>query len=562
MIHPFSYASAAVLRLACILLCAGSIFSVLLNSSKASNPGRLPGNDGQRSSGQAGEAASLPALINPGFEDDGAIPTSPSGWTNSGATTAAAIEPGGHLSGFRLAHWHADDYSVETSQTLTNLRDGWYTLRAWVRRSPGRNNSYLQFKCGDESERVDLPVARPDQWLQIVVPARVRCGHCTIVLHTDAAGGEWSNFDDVELVPGTLRLSVLGADVSSLNKSEDLGGIYYDDRRGAHRQRSRSALNILKKHGASHIRLRVWVDPADGYHEKSELLRMARRAKTAGLKVLVDLHYSDSWADPGQQRKPSAWASYSVEDLRRAVYDYTVDICYSLKAQATAPDMIQLGNELNSGMLWPDGHTWNPPQWENLAGFLKAGYEAVKAGSRHTKVMLHLANGGDNGLYRWWLDNITAQGVQFDVIGASYYGFWHGSLGDLQSNLNDVSARYGKDVVVAETGYPFTLANADGWPNLIGTPDQLVPGYSATPEGQAANFRDVISIVRAVPNGRGLGVLYWDATWIAVPGNGWNPVDPSSGNAWENQALFDFDHLPLPAMDQFRPQSARAGALD
>jgi arabinogalactan endo-1,4-beta-galactosidase len=556
MIHPFGCASAAVLRSACILLCAGSIFSVLLNSSKASNPDGHPGNDGRRLSRQSGEAASLPALVNHGFEDDGAgttIPTAPSGWTNSGTTTAASIEPGGHQGGFHLAHRHADDYSVETSQTLRNLRDGWYTLRAWVRRSAGRNSSYIQFKCGDESERVDLPVARPDQWLQIVVSARVRCGDCTIVLHTDAAGGEWSNFDDVELVPGAVRLSVLGADVSSLNKSEDLGGTYYDDRCGIHHRCSRSALKILREHGASHIRLRVWVDPADGYHEKGELLRMARRARAAGLKVLVDLHYSDSWADPGQQGKPAAWASYTVEELRQAVYDYTFDICYSLKAQATAPDMIQLGNELNSGMLWPDGHTWDPPQWENLASFLKAGYEAVKACSPHTKVMLHLANGGDNGLYRWWFDNITAQGVQFDVIGASYYGFWHGSLGDLQRNLNDVSARYGKDVVVAETGYPFTLADADGWPNLIGNPDQLVAGYSATPEGQAANFRDVISMVRAVPNGRGLGVCYWDATWIAVPGNGWNPVDPSSGNAWENQALFDFDHRPLPAMDLFRP---------
>lgn len=544
MIYPFSYTSAAVLRLACILLCAGSIFSVPLDSSRASPPG---GNGGQEVIRQSGEAASLPAIVNPGFEENG------SGWANSG--TAAFIESGGHLGEFRLTHWSADDYSVDTSQTLTNIQDRWVTLRAWVKRSPGRNNSYIQLKCGNESERVDLPVAPPDQWLQIVMSARVRRGQCAITLHTDAAGGEWSNFDDVELAPGAARLSVLGADVSSLNKSEDMGGLYYDDR-GAHRNwRPRSALKILREHGASHIRLRVWVNPADGYHEKLELLKMARRAKAAGLKTLVDLHYSDFWADPNQQGKPAAWTSYTVGGLRQAVYDYTFDICHSLKAQDTPPDMIQLGNELNSGMLWPDGHTWNPPQWENLAAFLKAGYDAVKACSPDTKVMLHLANGGDNGLYRWWFDNITAQGVQFDVIGASYYGFWHGSLGDLQNNLNDVSARYGKDVVVAETSYPFALADADGWPNLIGTTDQLVAGYSATPEGQAANFRDVLSIVRAVPNGRGLGAFYWDATWIAVPGNGWNPADASSGNAWENQALFDFDHRPLPAMDQFRPKS-------
>jgi arabinogalactan endo-1,4-beta-galactosidase len=183
-----------------------------------------------------------------------------------------------------------------------------------------------------------------------------------------------------------------------------------------------------------------------------------------------------------------------------------------------------------------------------LAEFLTAGASAVKACDPEAKVMLHLANGGDNGGFRWWFDHITSLGVPFDLIGASYYGYWHGSLGDLQANLNDVSSRYGKDVVVVETAYPFTLADADGFPDLIGLPSQLVAGYPATPEGQAANLRDVLSIVRAVPNGRGFGVFYWDATWTAEPGNGWNPADPASGNNWENQALFDFNERALPAM--------------
>ena len=143
--------------------------------------------------------------------------------------------------------------------------------------------------------------------------------------------------------------------------------------------------------------------------------------------------------------------------------------------------------------------------------------------------------------------------MPFDVIGASYYGYWHGSLGDLQRNLNDVSQRYGKDVIVVETAYPFTFDDGDGWPNLIGLPEQLVPGYDASPEGQRRNFRDVLSILRAVPNGRGLGAFYWDATWTAVPGNGFDPADPASGNAWENQALFDFDGAPTPAMDELAP---------
>jgi arabinogalactan endo-1,4-beta-galactosidase len=396
-----------------------------------------------------------------------------------------------------------------------------------------------------------LPVAWPDQWLQVAVSARAKRGRCSIVLHTAGASGEWSNFDEIELVPGAARLSLLGADVSSLNKSEDLGGEYLECRCDDDCT-PRSALAILADGGLNAVRLRVWVDPADGYHDRDELLRMARRAKRRGLGVLVDLHYSDFWADPGRQTKPAAWAGYTPAELVQAVYDHSFDVCSRLVAQGTPPDIVQLGNELNSGMLWPDGHTWDPPNWDNLGDFLAAGASAIQACSPPTRIMLHLANGGDNGLYRWWFDNITQQGVPFDIIGASFYPYWHGSLADLQRNLNDVSAHYGKDVVVVETAYPFTLDAGDATPNLIGLPEQLAPGYTATPEGQAAFVRDLLAIVRAVPGGRGLGAFYWDATWTAVPGNGWDPTDPASGNSWENQALFDFEGRALPVLGEFR----------
>jgi arabinogalactan endo-1,4-beta-galactosidase len=496
----------------------------------------------------------MPALPNPGFEQDNSGSATPTGWTSQGSSNADFTEWGGHGGNWRLSHWSAEPYSVATQQTVGGLKPGWYTLRGWVKRSPGDNDSYMELRCGRRSERVYLPVSWADQWLQVVVSTYNDRKSCTLVLHTEAAGGEWSNFDDVELVPGAAQLSVLGADVSSLTKSEDLGGQYFDDfRRPNHCWRDESALDILQSHGASHVRVRVWVDPADGYHDRSEARAMARRARDAGLKVLADLHYSDTWADPGHQTKPAAWASYSVERLRQAVYDHTYDVCRAMTVHGKGPDMMQLGNELNSGMLWPDGHTWDPPNWGNLAEFLKAGYRAVKACSPSTKVVLHLANGGDNGLYRWWFDNITGRDVKFDVIGLSYYGYWHGSLGDLQRNLNDISARYDKDVVVAETAYPFTLDFQDAQSNVIGLPSQLVSGYPATPAGQARNLRDVLAIVRAVPGGRGLGAFYWDATWTAVPGNGWDPADPASGVTWENQALFDFDAVALPAMDEFRP---------
>jgi arabinogalactan endo-1,4-beta-galactosidase len=488
------------------------------------------------------------ALTNPGFEADNDVTTAPAGWTVRGSAGASYTEWGGHSGNWRLSNWSPEPYVVETSQTVGGLSRGWYTLRAWVRSGGGQNRAYIALDCGGREARTYLPVAPASQWVQVVVSAHAAHRRCTLRLFSDANAGNWANFDDIEFGPGRAALSIFGADISSLNKSEDFGGLYRTEH-----GRKRDPLRILDEHDMNWARLRVWLDPADGYHDQDELLRMARRIKRSGMQLLVDLHYSDTWADPGHQTKPAAWQDLPFDQLKQAVYDHTYDVCRSLKRQHTTPAMIQLGNELNSGMLWPDGHTWDPPNWDNLAQLLTAGYDAVKACSPRTKVMLHLANGGDNGLYRWWFDNITSRGVQFDVIGFSYYSYWHGSLADLQYNLNDISAHYDKDVVVVETAYPFTLADDDGWENIIDLESELTAGYPATPAGQAAMLRDVMSIVRAVPGGRGLGIFYWDATWTGVPGNGWDPTDPASGNAWENQALFDFDDRALPAMDEFDP---------
>jgi arabinogalactan endo-1,4-beta-galactosidase len=512
----------------------------------------------------AGAVASAP-IRNPGFEADGASVAQPKGWKTDGDEEASLVEGGGHSGGFRLTHSGARAYSVETRQKLTGLVGGWHTLRVWVRRSPGDVDAWIGFEdCGQDRARTILPVSTTG-WLQIVVSANVRRQSCTVVLHTSAAGGEWAQFDDVDLVPGRARLSVLGGDVSSLTKSEAFGGVYRDQG-GA----PRDALAILSRHGLNWIRIRAWVHPADGYHDTTELLSMARRARALGLKVLVNLHYSDFWADPGKQWTPAAWQGQTFAGLKQSFITYTRDVMQALVDQGTPPDMIQLGNEINPGMLWDYAATWtgdstaddgmgipltvhHTENWPNLAELLTVGYETVKAVSPRTRVMLHLAEGGSNGTFRWWFDNVTSRNVPFDVIGASYYGYWHGSLADLQYNLNDVTSHYDKDVVVAETAYPFTLADDDNFGNIIDDAGQLVPGYPATPAGQAANFRDVMSVVRAVPNGRGLGVFYWEPTWTGVAGNGWSPRDPTSGNGWENQALFDFNDRPLPAMREFRP---------
>jgi arabinogalactan endo-1,4-beta-galactosidase len=315
----------------------------------------------------------------------------------------------------------------------------------------------------------------------------------------------------------------------------------YRDAAGARRD----AIQILGASGVNWVRLKVWVNPADGYNNQARVLTMAARAKAAGMKILIDFHYSDAWADPGQQNKPRAWAGYSVSQLSTAVYNHTYAVLNALKAQGTTADMAAVGNEINDGMLWPEGRSSN---WANLATFLTSGSRAVKAVSGSTRVMLHLAEGGNNTQHRWWFDQATSRGVPFDVIGVSHYVYWHGNAASLRNNLTDLANRYGRDVAVVETAYGFTTAADDAEPNIFNSSLAQTGGYPASAQGQSDALRAVLDAVRAVPNGRGLGVFYWEPTWTAVAGNGWDPTNPSSGNGWENQALFDYSDRALPAL--------------
>ena len=477
-------------------------------------------------------------LVNAGFEDG-----LESGWVSDRPEFVLLEDRGHDESAYRLTHAGDEAYRVETVQAVSGLTDDWYTLRAWVRSSGGHREAYVALRCGEHERRAYVSSTSPGyRWLNVVVSTEVTGGECEIVLVSDANGGNWASFDHVELFRGRTALSILGADISSLKKSEDLGGVYMetDGQPG-------DAVRILAAHGMNYARLRVWLDPADGYNSKETLLAMALRLKEAGMGLLVDFHYSDDWADPGKQIKPAAWESLDFEGLKQAVYEHTYDVCSSLVAQGTPPQMVQVGNEINAGMLWPDGK-WD--QMDNLAELLKSGYRAVKDCSPTTQVMLHIAEGGDNELAKWWFGNITARDVPFDVIGISYYPFWHGTLAELQFNLNDISARYDRDVVVVETAYAFTAQNDDFLSNIVSA-DMAIPDYPLTEAGQRAMLRDVMAVVRAVPGGRGLGVFYWDATWTAVEGNGWENTNPASGNAWENQALFGYDGIVLPALDEF-----------
>jgi len=355
---------------------------------------------------------------------------------------------------------------------------------------------------------------------------------------------------------------IMGADVSMLGEIEKNGGQYFDG--GV----EGDALEILQNHGVNWIRLRIWNDPTDvngkplggGNNDLQSTVKIAKRAKSLGLKFLLDFHYSDWWADPAKQNMPKAWKDLDADQLDQAVYNYTADVIQTLAKAGATPDMVQVGNEVNSGMMWPAGKTWSEGGeivggYDGFANFLKQGIRAVRDNDPNNndphnriKIAIHLADGGNNDLYHTVFDELTKRNVNFDVIGLSYYSFWHGPLNRFAENMNDISERYHKEVVVLEAAYPYTTEDADGYSNLVGGGVLDLGGYKATVQGQATAIRDIINAVAQVPNGKGLGVFYWEPEWIAVHGAGWAAGE---GNAWENLAMFDFNGNTLPSLNVF-----------
>lgn len=326
-------------------------------------------------------------------------------------------------------------------------------------------------------------------------------------------------------------LSMRGADISSVQRSLDLGAKYYNASGTA-----ADPLDILAAAGVNYVRLRVWNNPPSGYNNKAKVLAYARTVKAKGLRLMIDFHYSDTWADPGKQYKPAAWTSHGIGQLQTDVYNYTYDICNSLKAQGTTPDSVQIGNEINVGMLWNDGRVVNN-DFTNLSLLLKAGYNATKACDSGTQVIIHTANADNLDHARWFYDGIRAKGVPWDITALSYYCMWHGSQSTLYNVIADTRTRYGKPVIVAETAYPFTSANADSEGNAI-SGSAPCSGYPATWAGQATNFTHVQNTAR---NAGAIGVFYWEPTWYAIAGNGWDPANMNgTGDQWDNMATFNW----------------------
>ena len=320
---------------------------------------------------------------------------------------------------------------------------------------------------------------------------------------------------------------IRAADMSFLPLIESEGTVY------KHNNQAQDAITTLKNAGCNTIRIRLWKNPSDAHSRLTEVKALAQRIKQAGLKVWLTVHYSDTWADPGNQAKPADWQSMDFNTLKTSVTDYTNQIMTEIN-----PDIIQIGNETNDGMLWPEGRlSTNENQYLQL---VSAASTAIRSKSATTKIMLHYAgiSGSD-----WFFSKVA--NIDYDYIGLSYYPIWHGkSLTDLQNTMNTLGQLYSKKVLIAETAYPFTFDYNDYTNNIIGLSSQIIPTFSATNDGQKQYLLALKNTVKQSTNGTGF--CYWGSEWVAFRG----PTS-TNGSSWENQALWDFTNNSLPAMDAF-----------
>lgn len=306
--------------------------------------------------------------------------------------------------------------------------------------------------------------------------------------------------------PATNNDIAKGADVSWLTQMEAAGRKFYSNA-GIEKE----CMQLMKDLGMNAIRLRVWVNPSGNWNNTADVVAKALKAKALGMKIMIDFHYSDSWADPGQQTKPAAWASQDFATLKQSLANHTTSVLNTLKTSGVTPAWVQVGNETNDGMLWPDGKA--SANMNNFAQLVIAGYNAVKAVDPSIKVIVHISNGYDNSLFRWIFDGLKNNGAQWDIIGMSLYPTatnWSALNSQCLTNMNDMVSRYGKEIMVLEIGMSWTEASACN-----------------------SFISDLITKVKSVAGGKGTGVFYWE---------------PEAYNNWQGYSLGAFDNSGKPTI--------------
>lgn len=408
-------------------------------------------------------------------------------------------------------------------------------------------------------------------------------------------GGDWRpNVPDLDVTSDSLYVTkvenlpkdfIMGMDASCVPSLEASGVRYYD-----HDGVERDVYEILAANGINYIRVRIWNDPFDadgngyggGNCDIGNAIEIGKRATAAGLKLLVNFHYSDFWADPAKQMTPKAWQGMDIDEKSEALYAYTKECLEKLVAAGVDVGMVQVGNETNGAMCGESSSALGG--WKRITQLMSAGSRAVREVCPNALVAVHFANPEKVTNYTSYGKNLEYYGVDYDVFASSYYPFWHGTLDNLASVLSDIANTYGKRVMVAETSYAYTAEDSDFYGNTIGESGGIVKEYPFTVQGQANLVRDVIDTVANKTAG-GIGVFYWEGTWVTVGGksyeenlskwekhgSGWassyasdyDPVDAGKwfgGCAVENQALFDEKGRALESLKVFA--LVRQGNLD
>ncbi len=330
-----------------------------------------------------------------------------------------------------------------------------------------------------------------------------------------------------------------GVDLSFTPEIENVGTVFSDS--GG----VKPLLQLFKERGINLVRVRLWHTPQDVHSSLHEVLSFAQKIRANGLELFLDFHYSDWWADPAHQTKPAAWSALNRTQLAESVYAYTRDVLLALKHQGTMPVIVQLGNEINPGMLWNDGRVGGSfdTNWTCFSSLLKQGISAVREvdSSGTCKVMIHYA--GYNGA-EWFFNKLLQHQVVYDIIGLSYYPNWHGkNLDTLLNRMNRLEQLFQKDIMIAETAYPWTIQWNDWTNNIIGSAEQVIPEYPPTPDGQKQFMLALKERTRSIQNYRGVGICYWAPEYVAFRG-----PQATNGSPWENAALFDFTNTATPAL--------------
>ncbi len=377
----------------------------------------------------------------------------------------------------------------------------------------------------------------------------------------------------IEPIPDISDDFIRGMDASAVLVEENSGVKYYN-----YEGEEQDVFMTLAQSGVNYIRIRVWNDPYDengngyggGNNDVPTAIELGKRATKYGMKVCIDFHYSDFWADPKRQHAPKAWEGMSIEEKSDALYEFTKDSLTQILDAGVDVGMVQIGNEINNGM---SGESFLP----NVSTLLSAGSRGVRetaeAYGKDIQIVVHYTNIEDNGQIDGLVSNLKNMEVDYDILGLSYYPFWDGTNENMQAVARHIQDTYGKQVVIAETSYAYTTEDGDGTENSFDGIDGAVEGYAATVQSQATMIRDVCE---AAHEANVLGIFYWEGTWIPVGkatednspiwekyGSGWassyaSDYDPDDaglyygGCSWDNQAMFDFEGHPLASLNVFK----------